>query len=449
MALGRSGMMMRERQDHGFRDFILMTLLKEGPLTLQELEERLVPFISMFLGFGHHLKDDADKKSSRFGISDFRFGKNKIERRSKGEEPPDIGRECDVLLHQGLLVLDRQNRYGLTEKGMRQGEESVKGMQKAATTVETQFLEPSAAARNTIVIDSFLALIKLSAGFLGGSVGLIADGADAAVDTVSASAVWIGLKLKRELLGTLIIVFMMFVTACSVGYESIIKIFQAALGTVSGIAMPHLVIVVESMALVAGAALYLYQGFVGKRNGSLALISQSIDSKNHIYLAGAVIVGALLSISGIHFVDGAIGAFIAGRITVDAVGLSREMLSSMRGESFDLSKYRLPFEESWYLSRLETFRAWILYSIKEDGLKTRDELVTRLEKTFKPKYVPVFSEFKFGVAERFDFDREFDDLIKPLIDQKLISTNTQGFELTEAGKSRVNAFLRMIRFREP
>jgi Co/Zn/Cd efflux system component len=440
----RSGMMKRERQDHGFRDFILMTLLKEGPLTLQELEERLVPFISMFLGFGHHLKDGEDEKPRRFAISDVRFGKKKIGRRRKGEDQPDIGCECGVLLHEGLLVLDRQNRYELTKEGMRQAEESAKGMRKAATTVEAQFLEPSAAARNTIVIDSFLALTKLSAGLLSGSVGLIADGADAAVDTVSASAVWIGLKLKKELLGTLIIVLMMFVTACSVGYESIIRILQAVQGAVSGMAMPYLVIVVESMALVAGAVLYLYQGFVGKRNGSLALISQSIDSKNHIYLAGAI-----LSISGIHCVDAAIGSFVAARITLDAIGLSKEMLSSVRGESLDLSKYRLPFEESWHLSRLETFRAWILYSIKEDGLKTRDELVTRLEKTFKPKYVPIFSEFKFGVAERFDFDREFDDLIKPLIDQKLLSTNAQGFELTEAGKSRVNAFLRMIRFRGP
>lgn len=440
-------MMKRERQDHGFRDFILMTLLKEGPLTLQELEERLVPFISMFLGFGHHLKDGVDKKRGRFGISDFRFGKKKIGRRRRGEDQPDIGWECGVLVHEGLLVLDRQDRYELTEEGVRQAEESAKGMQKAATTVEAQFLEPSAAARNTIVIDCFLALIKLSAGFLSGSVGLIADGADAAVDTVSASAVWIGLKLKKELLGTLIIILMMFVTGCSVGFESISKILEAVQRPVSGIAMPYFVIVVESMALVAGAVLYLYQGFVGKRNGSLALVSQSIDSKNHIYLAGAVIVGAVLSIFGIHFVDAAIGAFVAARIMVDAVGLSREMLSSMRGESLDLSKYRLPFEESWHLSRLETFRAWILYSVKEDGLKTRDELVTRLERTFKPKYVPIFSEFKFGVAERFDFDREFDDLIKPLIDQKLLSTNAQEFELTEAGKSRVNAFLRMIRFR--
>jgi hypothetical protein len=133
---------------------------------------------------------------------------------------------------------------------------------------------------------------------------------------------------------------------------------------------------------------------------------------------------------------------------VDAVGLSREMLSSMRGESLDLSKYRLPFEESWHLSRLETFRAWILYSVKEDGLKTRDELVTRLEKTFKPKYVPIFSEFKLGVGERFDFDREFDDLIQPLLDQKLLFTDGRQFGLTEAGKSRVDAFVRMIRFRQ-
>jgi len=40
--------------------------------------------------------------------------------------------------------------------------------------------------------------MKLLAGFLSGSVGLIADGADATVDTVSASLVWIGIKYKKE-----------------------------------------------------------------------------------------------------------------------------------------------------------------------------------------------------------------------------------------------------------
>jgi hypothetical protein len=36
---------------------------------------------------------------------------------------------------------------------------------------------------------------------------------------------------------------------------------------------------------------------------SLTLISQSVDSKNHIYLCMAVIAGALLSLAGIFFFD--------------------------------------------------------------------------------------------------------------------------------------------------
>lgn len=38
---------------------------------------------------------------------------------------------------------------------------------------------------NTVIVDFLLALIKLVAGFMSGSVALIADGADAAMDTAS------------------------------------------------------------------------------------------------------------------------------------------------------------------------------------------------------------------------------------------------------------------------
>jgi len=40
--------------------------------------------------------------------------------------------------------------------------------------------------------------MKLAAGFLSGSVGLVADGADAAIETASASLVWIRIKCKKE-----------------------------------------------------------------------------------------------------------------------------------------------------------------------------------------------------------------------------------------------------------
>ncbi|MFW6117088.1 MAG: hypothetical protein ACOC6G_00710 [Thermoproteota archaeon] len=96
-------------------------------------------------------------------------------------------------------------------------------MERTAEWMESQLLSPTAAARNTVVADFFLAVMKVLTGVFTGSVGLMADGADAAIDTFSASVVWMGIKFEREFLGSLVIISMMFLTAISVGYESITK----------------------------------------------------------------------------------------------------------------------------------------------------------------------------------------------------------------------------------
>jgi len=430
-----------------------MALLKEGSLSLKELEERTFAFVYHFHGFGYGLHEEVEKKVfsflSRFGYQPKEDYSARMKKwREKHEQQINVQLECESLIEQGMLNLNEENRYELTEKGREEAEKSAKEMEKAAISIRDQLLSPTAAARNTVIADFFLAVTKLLAGFFSASVGLIADGADAAIDTVSASVVWAGIKFKKEFLGTLIIISMMFITAISVGYESVTKIIDAITATIPPISMPYLVVAVEGIALVAAAILHFYQRYVGKSNGSLALISQSIDSKNHIYVAAAVIIGAIFSIFGIHFVDALIGAFVATRILIDGFELSKEALSSIKGEKTDFSKYEIPFERHWHLSKLETFRTWILYSIKEDDLNTKEELINSLERTFKPKYIPILSEFRFALGKRFDFEKEFDNLIKPLLEEKFIIKKGKNFILTEDGKSRVGRIFKSIRYRQ-
>lgn len=432
---------MKSKERDGYR-FILMALLKERSLSLKELEEKSNILSDQFYTFGINLA---------YSIIPSRLHLDKdLHRRRdrKHEKDFDVESECENLIKKNMIILNKENRYELTEKGRKTAIESAEEIEKEAKRIEKNLLSPSAAARNTVIVDFFLAVMKLLAGFLSGSIGLIADGADAAVDTVSASLVWIGIKYKKEFLGTVIIIAMMFVTSISVGYESIAKILHAITSEISPISMPYLVIGVEGIALISAVILYFYQRYVGKRNGSLAIISQSIDSKNHIYVAVTIIIGAIFSIFGIHFVDALIGAFIAIRIFIDGIGLLREALSSIKGEEIDFSKYEIPFEKKWHLSKLETFRSWILFSVKEDDLKNRNELVTALERTFKPRYVPILSEFKFSLGEDFDFEEEFDNLIKPMLDEKLLIKEENKFILTGEGKKRVNKVFSSMRYHQ-
>lgn len=438
--------MSRKRSRHGdFSKFILLALMKKGPLDLDELEKMKSVLVSQFemvgTDFGTRIVSNLFSK----------FGRPAAVRRSRAkrqesQQQIDVKLECRELQEKGLIRMNQRGKYELSAEGEERAKEFERGLKKGAYILGSQILSPSAAARNTAIIDLFLASLKLFSGVFSGSVGLLADGADAAVDTVSAAVVWLGMKTERENLGTLIVLTMMFITGFSVGYDSIMSLVEAFFGTLFPLAMPYLVILTEIVALIVATFLFLYQRFVGKRNGNLALISQSVDSKNHIYVATGVIAGAIFSTFGIHFVDALIGGFVAVRILVDGIRLSKETLASIKGEDVDLEKYEVPFERHWRMSKLETFRTWILYSVKELKLKTRNELVNELQRTFKPEYIPILTEYRFRLGEGVDFQKSFDTLANPLLENGLLHKRNGDFLITDKGEKHISELTKNLRF---
>ena len=419
--------------------------MKEGPLDLDVLEKMASTLVSQFeiagTEFGTRIISGLFSKLGRPAAA-----RPSRVKRKDSKQKLDVKLECQNLQEKSLIMKNQKGKFELTTEGREKAAEFERNLRKSTDILEGQILSPSAAARNTIIVDFFLASLKLLSGIFSGSVGLLADGADATVDTVSAGVVWLGMKIKREILGTLIVLLMMFISGISVGYDSIRSIIDAFLGTLSPLAMPYLVIITEIIALIFALALFLYQRFVGKRNGSLVLISQSVDSKNHIYVALGVITGAIFSIFGIYFVDAFVGGFVAARILVDGIKLSKETIASIKGEEVDLKKYEIPFERQWEMSKLETFRTWILYSVKELKLNTKDELIRELERTFKPKYVPILTEFKFSLGKGFDFEGSFDTLVNPLVDNDLLVKRNGDLLITEEGRKRITDLTRLVRY---
>lgn len=84
---------------------------------------------------------------------------------------------------------------------------------------------------------------------------------------------------------------------------------------------------------------------------------------------------------GINFVDAMIGTFISLRIFIDGFKLLKEVLSSLKWGETDFSIYEIPFEKQWHLGKIETFKTWILYSIRENK-HSSDELTNSLKRTF-------------------------------------------------------------------
>lgn len=137
---------------------------------------------------------------------------------------------------------------------------------------------------------------------------------------------------------------------------------------------------------------------------------------------------------------------MAVRIVIDGMKLSKETVASIKGEDVGLEKYEVPFERYWRMSKLETFRAWILYSVKELELKTRNELVNELNRTFKPEYVPILTEFTFSLGEGVDFEKSFDTLIDPLLEKGLLKKRNEDFLVTDKGDKTVTELTKNLRF---
>ena len=400
---------------------ILLILRKEGAQTLLQLQEKTALQTS-----GLH---------------------NQTGERRARSETLCVASTCDDLVRKELIKLSDNAAYELTAVGRVQAEEIASDMESLVHRIETQISSPSAAARNATAGYLVLAVLKMSAGFFSGSVGLIADGADTTVDTASSGIVWAGIKFKKDTLGTVIILGLMFLTAAILFYDSANSIIHRVHGTFLPISMPMVVIVIELIAMLSMFVLSLYQRVVGNRNQSLALISQSIDSKNSVYSSAAVIVGVIFSIFGIYWVDAIVGVFIAVRISIDGVSLTREVSKSMKGQQPEFSKFKLPIEKRFEQRRLDNFRNWILYSIYKGKLSTKQELVDSLEETFRPSYMPaVFNEFRVGTGV--DFEDNFSDLIKPLTEEAYIVLTNGVYSLTSKGKTFIRDTIDTLRYKE-
>ncbi len=408
------------RRDEGH--LVLLILKKKGPMTKREVKEHFFKFASQFgYGFDHtHHDTHAQKRRDDYFKS--------------------IDQQIEIFQTKGLLKR-QDEQLQLTQAGLNEAGGIEKRLNEKTEQINRHILSAEGATRNTVIIDAILAVIKLLTGFISGSLGLIADGTDAALDTVTAGVVHWSVKKKKELIGSFVITAMMFATAAGIGVDSFTSIINALQGEAESITRPGLVIVVESIALVFAVLLSIYQRFVGKKKRSLALISQSIDSKNHIYVAAAVIAGAIFSNFGIHFVDSAIGAYIAVRIFIDAFNLLKETFSSMQGEEIDFDKYSGHIDKKWQNVKKNAFMATIIYGLLKDEPLNKQALISNLEETFKPEYMPLISEFQLGIASNADFKKTFPAIIAPLINRNIVIREGDSYRLKREKRIEIEEYI--------
>jgi Co/Zn/Cd efflux system component len=429
----------------GYDKFLMMALSKGGSLSLDELWEKSILFLSLI--WYQQLPGKGQPLTERlfFTLSHMR---SKLEDGMTKEASQGTEEEMNKLINDGWVKFNDDNRYELTPEGVIKAEKYVKNMEKEATIADKE-LKPSTTAKNTTFLDAFLAVLKLGSGLISGSIGLIADGTDATMDTLEAVLVWLGIKYHRENLSTFLVIFGLFIAAVSVLFDSVTHLLATLAGHAEPMTLPYLVIAVEGIAILAAVFLFYYQRYVGNVSNSLTLISQSVDSKNHIFIGTSVIIGAIFTIYGIYFVDTVIGIIIGVNIFKDAVGLLREAISAQKGEETDYSQeYKLPLQACWEENQLMAFRNWILYTLWANESKNRADIIESLKRVFRPdNYIPVLSELNATCSEHYDFDGQFKDLVHPLKENELlIEEIDEEYYLTEDGEKHLKKFITHFKY---
>ena len=263
--------------------------------------------------------------------------------------------------------------YALTEIGHAQANRAVAAARGGHSRVMSLVTEDTA-ARVTLLVQGVLAVLKLPAALLSGSVAQLNDAADTLLDLISSAVVYVGLRLGRERAASIVLVVLMLGTSAFALVEAIGHFFGGASPELT----PFPVVVAVGSIAVYGI-LWAYQRFVGLRAGSLALIAQSVDSRNHILVALGVVAGLLTAPLGITLIDSIVGLVVALLILRSALELVVELARTRAGGEPDLSRFGFGLGDWFERRRRERFRDWMLYLVANEGLSDPVALVARAE----------------------------------------------------------------------
>lgn len=283
-----------------------------------------------------------EKPMSRHEIRDFLNRMARVDRSGNVTKAQlRLEKDLDTALAMQILE-EKDGKYYLTPAG----NEAAGQIQQKIPIFFNQVFAPETVALFSIVIHVVLSLLKLGVGLLSGSAGLFADGIDNTVDTLSSLLVWLGIKFDKEKLVSVFILVTMFLSVGGIALATIDKAL-------------HMEPVKEgvtafSVSFVCGLVmlgLSSYQYTVGKRASSLAIMCQSVDSRNHFWTSLLVCGGILFSFFAevfgfdwLHYADVLASALICLLVLKGAVELA-EALYKEDQEEADVSHFMKTLQE--------------------------------------------------------------------------------------------------------
>jgi hypothetical protein len=293
----------------------------------------------------------------------------KAERLVRDQRGP-LNETLEELLECGWIIHE-DDTYALTALGHKEVNKRLSLLGGTGESLR-KFLQPRTVSTVTIAVHWGLAAIKLPAGLLSGSIGLINDATDTLLDGFSSLLVYCGIRYDREQAVNIVLVVVMLATG-----------FITLCGAVQRIFVPFdfetdwfaffAVIISAGVCLL----LWAYQRYVGLRSGIMALITQSVDSRNHVIVAASVTAGLVASLLQFPLLDTIVGLAVALLILRSAIELAAVQIRSLSGKEADLSHFSLWIDDLYFNYLQDQLRDWMLYLVVKKGIRKRAELIAR------------------------------------------------------------------------
>lgn len=266
-------------------------------------------------------------------------------------------------------------RYSLTPKG----KELVGHIQDIIPRFVNWFFSKNTVSKITIMIYGLLCILKLVVGLLSHSAGLIADGIDNSTDVISSIMVWVGIKFNKERVVSLFILLTMFISVGGVFMTTYNKVIRP-----EPIAGGLLAFGVSSLFGLCMLGLSAYQYIVGRTHSNLAILCQSVDTRNHFCISMLVCLGILLAsfirfwnVPWLQYGDTAASAIIGILILKSAIELLCKVLKS-GDESVNVSHFLGTVLER---EKEKIILNWLQAQMKRQGF-SKDELEGRFAADF-------------------------------------------------------------------
>jgi hypothetical protein len=360
------------------------------------------------------------------------LGLFKMTERQARDQMASVRERLEELMERGWIVCEGE-RYALTSLGREEVNKRLSQLGETGALIR-KFLWPQTVSKVTLGVHWGLAALKLPAGLLSGSVGLLNDATDTLLDGLSSLLVYFGIRFDKEPAANVVLVILMLATGVLTLYEAGRRFFVPLEPEVDWFAF-----LAAILSAFVCLVLWAYQRYVGLRSGIMALITQSVDSRNHVIVAASVTAGLVASVLRFPMLDTLVGLGVALLILKSAVELAVETVRSLGEEEIDLSRFQLGIDAPFHRFLQAQLRDWMLYLVDKQGIETRAELVARARQALDFNRIPAVRAM--GLAQGQPHAAELIERSLAELLQRGWLTGEERLRVTDAGRKHLGRWL--------